>query len=566
MKLLACWALSATLLACPLVVLADEAADTFSKLYGEDLKRVAATPSVADDVALAKQLLEDAKKAEDQPAFLAMLCEKAYELAAKDASGYATATAAMDLLAGKVPEKKVECLQKNAGLYQKQYGTARGEAKTKAGEMVITALGALAEAQAAAGDSDAAGLTLRQAVAVATAIKSENKAALQARLDNLAPRQKVEKQIAALKAKLDADPKDAASRKELVRLYLVEMDTPAEAAKFLDETLDEATRKYVPAAAKPVEDAPEVACMELGDWYKGLADQAATPASKGAMLRRAQAYYQRFLELHMAADLARTAATLTLKRIEDALAKCGAAGESKSSPGILTLDLDKGVTMKLVLIRPGKFMMGSLDSEQGRAGDECPQHQVIITKPFYMGVTEVTQAQYEAVMGANPSEFKGPTNPVERVSWADAVAFCRKLSEKTGKAVRLPTEAEWEYACRAGSRTRFSFGDSDGVLGDYAWCASNSGGKTHPVGQKKPNPWGLYDMHGNVWEWCADWFGGYSSGASTGPQEAGSGGSRVLRGGSWDRADAGRFRCADRHARAPVDRRGECGFRCALTP
>ncbi|MCX5653989.1 MAG: hypothetical protein NTY65_04995 [Planctomycetota bacterium] len=190
--------LAAILLAGSLPVAADEAADTFNKLYGDDLKRVGATPSAADDVALGKQMLEDAKKAEGQPAFLALLCEKAYELAAKDASGYATATVAMDLLAGKVPEKKVECLQKSAGLYQKQYATSRGEARTKAGESAITALGALAEAQVAAGDSDAAGVTLRQAVAVATTIKSENRAALQAWLDDLALRQKVEKQIAAL--------------------------------------------------------------------------------------------------------------------------------------------------------------------------------------------------------------------------------------------------------------------------------------------------------------------------------------------------------------------------------
>jgi len=558
-------ALAAILLAGSLPVLADEAADTFNKLYGEDLKRVAATPSPADDVSLAKQMLEDAKEAGDQPVFLSLLCEKAYELAVKDASGYATATASMDLLAGKSPEKKVECLRKNAALYQKQYAAARGEAKTKAGEDVITALSALAEAQTGAGDSDAAGGTLRQAITVATVIKSENKAALQDRLENLAPRQKVEKQIAAIKAKLDADPKDEASRKELVRLYLVEMDNPAEAAKFLDEALDEATRKYVPAAAKPVEDAPELACMELGDWYKGLADQATTPTSKGAMLRRAQAYYQRFLVLHTAADLGRTAATLTLRRIEDALAKCGAAGESKSSPSILTLDLGKGITMKLVLIRPGKFVMGSPDSEQGRKGNEGPQHEVTISKPFYIGVTEVTQAQYEAVMGTNPSRFKGPTNPVESIPWNEAVEFCRKLSEKTGKAVRLPTEAEWEYACRAGTKTRYSFGDSDSVLGDYAWYGSNSGGMTHPVGQKKPNPWGLYDMQGNVWEWCADWDGPYSSGSSTDPQGAGSGDSRVLRGGSWGNGQTEHFRCASRST-SPLTGFDGGGFRCAGTP
>jgi formylglycine-generating enzyme required for sulfatase activity len=182
-----------------------------------------------------------------------------------------------------------------------------------------------------------------------------------------------------------------------------------------------------------------------------------------------------------------------------------------------------------------------------------------------MGVTEVTQAQYEAVMGTNPSRFKGPTNPVERVSWDDAVLFCRELSEKTRKAFRLPTEAEWEYACRAGSKTRFSFGDSDSVF-SYAWFGSNSGGKTNPVGCTKPNAWGLYDMHGNVSEWCADWYGSYSSGASTDPQGAGSGGDRVVRGGSWLDDDSVYFRCAVRYNLAPSFRSHDVGFRCAMTP
>jgi formylglycine-generating enzyme required for sulfatase activity len=276
------------------------------------------------------------------------------------------------------------------------------------------------------------------------------------------------------------------------------------------------------------------------------------------MLRHAQAYYQRFLELHTAADLGRTAATLTLKRIEDALLKF--------SPSTLMLDLGKGVTMKLVLIRPGKFMMGSPDSEQGRASDEGPQHEVTISKPFYIGVTEVTQAQYEAVMGTNPSANKGPTNPVENVSWDEAVEFCRRLSEKTRKIFSLPTEAEWEYACRAGTQTRFSFGDSGSVLGDYAWYTSNSGGKTHPVGLKKPNPWGLYDMHGNVLEWCADWYGSYSSGPSTDPQGATSGNDRVIRGGSWRGDGPVYMRCARRLSGDPKARYYSHGFRCAMTP
>ncbi|HUU11042.1 MAG TPA: hypothetical protein VM431_10965 [Phycisphaerae bacterium] len=364
MKHLACRALSAILLACPLVVLADEAEDTFNQLYAEDLKRVAATRSDDDDLALAKQLLEAAEKATHQAAFLALLCEEAHGLAIKDPAGYPTAKAALELLAANVPEKKVESLQKVAAMCQRPYATARGDARAKAGEALIEALTVLADAQAAAEDCDGAGVTLRQALVVAARIKSESKAALQAQLAALGARQKIEKEIAALKAKLEKDPQDAASRKEIVRLCLVEMDDPAEAAKFIDETLDGATRKYVPAAAKPPEEAPELACKELGDWYHGLADQATAPATKSAMLERARAYYERFVDLHQADDLARTGAALMLKKIEDALAKLGPAGESQFGSSSVTLDLGKGVTMKLVRIRAGKFMMGSPDFEQ----------------------------------------------------------------------------------------------------------------------------------------------------------------------------------------------------------
>ena len=215
----------------------------------------------------------------------------------------------------------------------------------------------------------------------------------------------------------------------------------------------------------------------------------------------------------------------------------------------LTLDLGNNITMKLALIPAGKFTMGSPKEEQDAAmaagvtrdlvPAEGPQHEVTISKPFYMGVHEVTQEQYEAVMDKNPSNFKGATNPVEKVSWDDAVAFCQALSRKTGKTVRLPTEAEWEYACRAGSKTRFSYGDDDNQLGNYAWYPANSGGTAHPAGQKKPNAFRLYDMHGNVWEWCSDWYAaGYYANANpidpTGPAFGAP--RRVLRGGSWGNA------------------------------
>ncbi len=230
----------------------------------------------------------------------------------------------------------------------------------------------------------------------------------------------------------------------------------------------------------------------------------------------------------------------------------------------LTLDVAKGVTMKLVLIPAGTFTMGSPKTEKGHSDGEGPQRKVTITKPFYMGVYEVTQEQYEAVVGKNPAYFKGAKNPVETVSWDDAVAFCKALSKKTGKVVRLPTEAEWEYACRPGTKTAFCFGDDQKQLGDYAWYTGNSGSKTHPVAQKKPNAWGLYDMHGNVWEWCSDWYAdSYANAKAVDPQGAASGTLRVLRGGSWFSIPRG-CRAAYRSGNNPDYRHIGSGFRVVV--
>jgi formylglycine-generating enzyme required for sulfatase activity len=185
-------------------------------------------------------------------------------------------------------------------------------------------------------------------------------------------------------------------------------------------------------------------------------------------------------------------------------------------PGELRVN---SIGMAFVWIPAGTFIMGSPDSDPDARGNEKPAHRVTISKPFYIGKYPVTQAQWEAVMGENPSRFKGDLNrPVEQVSWDDVQAFIRKINERESTfPCRLPTEAEWEYACRAGTTARYSFGDDERQLGDYAWYDENAGGKTHPVGQRKPNAWGLYDMHGNVWEWMQDRYGDYPSGAVTDP-------------------------------------------------
>ncbi len=220
------------------------------------------------------------------------------------------------------------------------------------------------------------------------------------------------------------------------------------------------------------------------------------------------------------------------------------------------IDLGGGVTLDLVLIPPGMFDMGSPDTETGRWEAEGPVHRVRISRAFYMGKYEVTQEQWEMVMGERRGGFQtrpyNPKLPVEEVSWDGCQEFLRRL-EATGlrrerpqvsglkpQGYRLPTEAEWEWACRAGTRTRFSFGDADARLGEYAWYDGNSGSTTHPVGEKQPNAWGLHDCHGNVWEWCSDWYGEYSPNPWPGkfrwtrdPVGPPSGAGRVLRGGSW---------------------------------
>jgi formylglycine-generating enzyme required for sulfatase activity len=219
--------------------------------------------------------------------------------------------------------------------------------------------------------------------------------------------------------------------------------------------------------------------------------------------------------------------------------------------------LGGGVTMTLVSIPAGSFSMGS------KSGDEKPVHTVTFTKPFYLGKYEVTQEQWQAVMRANPSHFKGDKLPVEQVNWDNCQEFLKKLQSKSpGLKLSLPTEAQWEYACRAGSKTEYVSGDDASGLGEYAWFYASFRGTTHDVGVKRPNAWGLYDMHGNVWEWCQDWYGAYAAGAAKDPSGASSGIGRVIRGGAWSN-DATVLRSAFRGWLTPGGRSNNGGFRVA---
>ncbi|MBI4569287.1 MAG: SUMF1/EgtB/PvdO family nonheme iron enzyme [Planctomycetes bacterium] len=234
----------------------------------------------------------------------------------------------------------------------------------------------------------------------------------------------------------------------------------------------------------------------------------------------------------------------------------------KSPQGLCEYDkaLGGGVTLRLVLIPAGTFAISSLEREEGRNPDKGPVYQVSL-KSFLIGKYEVTQRQWQAVMGSNPAHFKntGHDAPVETVSWHDCQEFCEKAN------LRLPSEAEWKYACRAGTTARYSFGDDASALGEYAWYDANSGGTTHPVGQKRPNAWGLHDMHGNVWEYCEDdWSMSTGDWPPDGSARVLGSSFKMLRGCSWVE-DATGVSAASRGQSEPVRRSIYDGFRVALS-
>lgn len=242
------------------------------------------------------------------------------------------------------------------------------------------------------------------------------------------------------------------------------------------------------------------------------------------------------------------------------------AAQSGIPPHDKAIDLGKQQMLYLKWVRPGTFQMGSESGSPLHEKDEAPRHAVTISKGFYIGVFEVTQAQWEIVMGQNPAIFRifetSPAHPVEYVSWDDTQQFISKLNERGIGKFRLPTEAEWEYACRAGTTTAYHWGEEMAKNGEseYSWANSRSHARTNPVGTKLPNPWGLYDMTGNVWEWCQDWYAPYAPHAQTDPKGPEAGKLKVFRGGSWyDFREA--HRSANRHKHAPNERYTAIGFR-----
>ncbi|MGA2622137.1 MAG: formylglycine-generating enzyme family protein, partial [Thermoguttaceae bacterium] len=411
--------------------------------------------------------------------------------------------------------------------------------------------------------------------------------------------------ILAAQEKLKTDPDDADACLAVGRWYCFYEGDWDEGLKLLAKGSDDALKSLAAEelASKPAKAEDKVA---RGDAWWDLGEKA-TGKTKAAMRRRAGQWYQEALP-ELASGLGKS-------RVEKRLAQAAdePAPETVSRPAHILPPLAvapfnertallhqkrwakylgvpvvqaNSIGMKLALIPPGEFDMGSpkeligtearLHANDGwyrdRLPGEGPQHRIQITRPFFVGVTCVTQGEYERVMGTNPSKFQGdPKRPVEQVSWNEAVEFCRKVSELPGekeakRRYGLPTEAQWEYACRAGSQSRWSFGDDPAKLGEYGWFNGNSGGMSHPVGQKQPNVWGLYDMYGNVWEWCGDGYekGYYENSPKDDPAGSSGGSQRAFRGGSWIIA-AWACRSAFRDGRGPAERDNNLGFRVSVS-
>ena len=521
--------------------------------------------------AAAKELLTNAKGLTDAPAVQVRLCEKAYECGIASPAGYGSALAALDVLAKIAPDRAAAWDDKRLEVYRLRYLRCDRKDKLANGRTYVQMLLAQAERCGKNGKWSDAAKFYGLALDVAKTLRLPETPAIYQQAREAGNWVLVYSRLERLKAAVAKNPDDSSSRKRLVETYLVDLDMPAEAAKHLGDTLDPTLRKNVSLAAREASGLADADFLTLGQWYRSLAARTAAGTPKARLLARARDNMKMFLEVHTKKDLQQLRVAKALKSVEAELKRLGVAAAPKTTrPQPVTLDLGRGVKMKLVGIPAGTFMMGS-----DKSPTQKPIHQVTISKPFYMGVTEVTQAQWSAVTGTlawgryvNSRYVKSRgDHAASFILWNETTAFCRALSKKTGRTVRLPTEAEWEYACRAGATTQFGFGNDAAKMGDYAWYSSNASDKgqwyAHPVHVKKPNAWGLYDMHGNVWEWCADWAGPYANAGARDPKGPAAGTARVLRGGSV-RDSAWSCSSAIRFVPALGIRYFHCGFRVVV--
>jgi formylglycine-generating enzyme required for sulfatase activity len=530
------------------------------------------------------KLVEAAAALTDQPKIRLAILEKALFFGMKTPvtpAGCKAASAALDMLENEFPDKKDQWATKRAVICGMGYRCARTRSdKQEAGGKYLTALMAAAKIHEANSNWTQAATMYRQASPVDTYLKMGGSVDIRRKLKNASHMALVARRAVQYAASLKKDPSKASTRTALIKTLVVELDDPKAAMAHLNEDVDEFWRTYIPLAAKDLSELPEAQCLELAQWYsKELATKTSSSSGKSVSLRRARSYYQRFGELHTTGDMQAFRAKSALSEVEKQLAKLTAPPlvkvrkPTRRGGKLATLSLGNNVTVKLVRIPAGRFTMSSPISETGRRDHEGRQRIVTISKPFYMSVTEISQRQWSAVMSSTPWEGKdnaktNPTHAASYISWNDASAFCGSLSKKCGKKVTLPTEAQWEYACRAGSRTAFCFGNDPSQLGNFAWFdlkPTDPKSYPHPVGQKRPNAWGLCDMHGNVYELCLDSYSkdAYAMSKSVDPVGPDAGGIHVVRGGSFKEI-SNWCRSSHRHMYKRLSRNAGVGFRIVL--
>ncbi len=535
------------------------AQDDYKARFGREEAALADDAGDRQLSAFAYKLLQAARAADKEKDLQALLCEKVVEYGARNPVSYWNTLEAIRLLVQLRPAQKDQIYDRAVETCQQAFTRSTGERRRAVGERLIAALMDSAD-QRVGRDPMRAIELYRRAQVVVGAVRSDRERELGERIREAACALPAARRLAALRAALASDPRGAKARVDLIEAYLGEFNDPAEAAALLNDDLDERLRTYVPLAAGPVWELKEAACLELAHWYAELASRA-HPSGQVVLLRRSAACCRRYLVLHETRDAARLKVNLLLEEVDKKTARI------PGLPKDLVLDLGRGVEMKLVLIPPGTFTMGSSNNEKDREDNEGPRREVTISRAFYMGVHEVTQEQYATLTGDMSNYFnRRPQNPAEQMSDKGVVAFLEAMSRRTGRLVRLPTEAEWEYACRAGTRTRFAFGEDEKDLDACAWHSGNSGGTTHPVGQKKPNAWGLYDMHGNVYEACGDRHeSSYAGAASCDPRGPNWGDKRIRRGGAYS-SQARYCRSANRADYAPRLASRNRGLRVVVIP
>jgi formylglycine-generating enzyme required for sulfatase activity len=501
--------------------------------------------SIAGRRKLAQALLDEVPKTADNPSDEYVLLGGAIE-ASKDAGALALCSQAADTMAA---QYEVDALSIKTDAAPKM--DLRGDSPATAAENVRVAM-ELTDSLLAAEDFPAAAkilATARRAAASDPALVS----AVQKRMQAVESARAAHDRVAASLEKLKTSPDDPAANLA-VGSYLCFSRSDWEQGLGPLARSSDANLKQVATLELSRPKASEDVIRLADRWWEIAAKQPDTIRS--AIHQHAASFYKTALE-----GVTGLQKTRMEHRIAEASADQFASRQAGASLPHSGSDITiNSIGMKFVFIKPGIFLMGSPPTEADRDGNEVPHH-VKISKPFLMAATTVTQGQWKAVMGNNPSRFQGDNRPVEMVSWDDAVAFCEKLSEKEGKHYRLPTEAEWEYACRAGTQTPYNFGG--GHLDDFVWYLRNAGQQSHDVATKKPNRWGLYDMNGNVWQWCLDSDGPYA-GDAVDPKNPGTS-SHPQRGGSWN-GDERNCRSAFRSGRPPGARYPDLGFRVCMEP